>query len=43
MIDNANWLTVNSYEWEMLKKKTGLDHAEISARLDGGLIITHGG
>jgi adenosine kinase len=43
MIDNANWLTVNSYEWEMLKKKTGLDHEQIAARLDGGLIITHGG
>ena len=43
MIDNANWLTVNSYEWEMLKKKTGLEHADIAARLDGGLIITHGG
>jgi len=43
MIDNAQWLTVNSYEWEMLKKKTGLDHAAISARLDGGLVITHGG
>ncbi len=43
MIDNANWLTVNSYEWEMLKKKTGLAHDQIAERLDGGLIVTHGG
>jgi adenosine kinase len=43
MIGHANWLAVNSYEWEMLKKKTGLDQAEITARLDGGMIITHGG
>ncbi|MCC5864431.1 MAG: carbohydrate kinase family protein [Wenzhouxiangella sp.] len=43
MIDQANWLTVNSYEWEMLKKKTGLDHEAIAAKLDGGLIVTHGG
>ena len=43
MIDNANWLTVNSYEWEMLKQKTGLNHDQIASRLDGGLIVTHGG
>ncbi len=43
MIANANWLTVNSYEWEMLKNKTGLDHGAITDQLDGGLIITHGG
>ncbi len=43
MIANANWLTVNSYEWEMLKKKTGLGQEEITAQLDGGLIVTHGG
>ncbi len=43
MIEQASWLTVNSYEWEMLKKKTGLDRNEISARLTGGMIITHGG
>jgi hypothetical protein len=43
MIANADWLTVNSYEFEMLKKKTGLDQAAITARLPGGLIVTHGG
>ncbi len=43
MIDHAHWLTVNSYEWEMLKNKTGLNHDQIAQRLNGGLIITHGG
>lgn len=43
MVANANWLTVNSYEWEMLKNKTGWDHDDITSRLDGGLVITHGG
>ncbi len=43
MIGHANWLTVNSYEWEMLKNKTGLNRDQIAAQLDGGLIITHGG
>jgi len=42
MITNADWLAVNSYEWEMLKKKTGWGHDDITARLDG-LVITHGG
>jgi adenosine kinase len=42
MIDNADWLAVNSYEWEMLKNKTGLDKDAVRERLDGGLIITHG-
>jgi len=43
MIDHANWLAVNSYEWEMLKNKTGLDEKALAERLDGGMIITHGG
>lgn len=43
MVTNANWLTVNSYEWEMLKNKTGWSHEDITGQLDGGLIITHGG
>jgi len=40
---NADWLAVNSYEWEMLKNKTGWRHADITSQLDGGLVITHGG
>jgi adenosine kinase len=43
MVANADWLTVNSYEWELLKDKTGWTHEQVAAQLDGGLIITHGG
>jgi len=43
MITNADWLAVNSYEWEMLKNKTGWAHDDITSRLPGGLVITHGG
>ncbi|MEE4639162.1 MAG: carbohydrate kinase family protein [Wenzhouxiangella sp.] len=43
MIDHADWLTVNSYEWEMLRKKTGLDVDTALNRLAGGLVITQGG
>ncbi|MFW5816042.1 MAG: PfkB family carbohydrate kinase, partial [Wenzhouxiangella sp.] len=43
MIERADWLTVNSYEWEMLRKKTGLQVETVLDRLSGGLIITHGG
>ena len=43
MIRRADWLTVNSYEWEMLKNRTGLDREAVLAMLGCGLIITHGG
>ena len=43
MVANANWLTVNSYEWELLKNKTAWVHEDVTQQLDGGLIITHGG
>jgi len=43
MIDGADWLTVNSYEWEMIAKKTGWDRAQALTGLKRGLIITHGG
>ena len=43
MVDYADWLTVNSYEWEMVVKKTGWKQADVVDELDGGLIITHGG
>ncbi len=43
MVANADWLTVNSYEWELLKDKTGWTHEDVAAELDGGLVITHGG
>ncbi len=43
MIERAEWLTVNSYEWELLRQKTGLSADEVWQRLGTGLIITHGG
>jgi adenosine kinase len=43
MIERADWLTVNSYEWELLKSKTGMDRAEVLDRVRRGLIITQGG
>ncbi len=43
MIQRADWLTVNSYEWEMLKNRTGLDRESVLPMLRGGLVITHGG
>ena len=42
-VTHADWLVVNSYEWEMLKSKTGWDHSDVTAQLDGGLVITQGG
>jgi adenosine kinase len=40
-IDQASWIAVNDYEWEMLQQKTGLTAAQITARVDA-LIITRG-
>lgn len=42
MIKNATWLTLNSYEWAMLKEKTGLSRNTVIDHLAGGVIITHG-
>jgi adenosine kinase len=42
MINHATWLTLNSYEWEMLKEKTGLSRKTVIDHLAGGAIITHG-
>ncbi len=43
MIQRADWLTVNSYEWELLKKRTGLARDGVLALVRCGLVITHGG
>jgi len=43
MIADADWLTVNSYEWEMIANKTGWNRGEALSGLKQGLIITHGG
>jgi adenosine kinase len=41
-IEQATWVTVNDYEWELLKDRTGWDVADITARVEA-LIITLGG
>jgi adenosine kinase len=41
-IEQAAWLTVNDYEWQLIQERTGLSPKEVSDRVDG-LIITLGG
>jgi len=43
LMADADWLTVNSYEWEMITRKTGWSRANVLSALKSGLIITHGG
>ena len=40
-IDLARWVTLNDYEWEVVRKRTGYDVAVAVARLDA-LIVTRG-
>ena len=40
-IDQATWVAVNDYEWEMLQRKTGLTAAAIVAKVEA-LIVTRG-
>ena len=40
-IDQATWLAVNDYEWELIRDRTGLSEDEAQAMLDA-LIITRG-
>jgi adenosine kinase len=40
-IDQATWVAVNDYEWQMLQQKTGLTAAQVAARVDA-LIVTRG-
>ena len=40
-VDRASWLTVNDYECELMKQRTGWSETEISNRLDA-LIVTKG-
>lgn len=42
MITDADWLTVNSYEWEMITRKTRWDRGQALSALRQGLVITHG-
>jgi adenosine kinase len=41
-IEEATWVTVNDYEWELLKDRTGWTEQDITSRVDA-LIITLGG
>ena len=41
-IEQATWVTVNDYEWQLLQEKTGLSVAEITDRVEA-LIVTRGG
>lgn len=43
MMTGAHWLTVNSYEWELIARKTGWNHHNALDVLKEGLIVTHGG
>lgn len=40
-IDLATWVTVNDYEWQLLKERTGWDVADLRTRVDA-LIVTRG-
>jgi adenosine kinase len=40
-IDQATWVAVNDYEWQMLQQKTGLTAAQVAAQVDA-LIVTRG-
>jgi adenosine kinase len=40
-IEQASWLAVNEYEWELIQQKTGWGVAEVTARVQA-LIVTRG-
>jgi adenosine kinase len=41
-IEQATWVTVNDYEWELMQRLTGWSAADITARV-AALIVTRGG
>jgi adenosine kinase len=41
-VEEASWITVNDYEWELLKDRTGWTEKDITDRVDA-LIVTLGG
>jgi adenosine kinase len=41
-VDQATWVTVNDYEWQLLKDRTGWDVADVVRQTDA-LIVTRGG
>jgi adenosine kinase len=40
-VEQASWVTVNDYEWQLLKERTGWDIADVTARVRA-LIVTRG-
>lgn len=40
-IEQATWVAVNDYEWQLLQQKTGLNGQEVAERVDA-LIVTRG-
>jgi len=40
-IEQATWVTVNDYEWQLLKERTGWDIGEVTRRVEA-LIVTRG-
>lgn len=41
-VEQATWVTVNDYEWQLLKDRTGWDVDDVRKRVDA-LIVTRGG
>ena len=41
-VGQCTWVTVNDYEWQLLKDRTGLDVADVTSRAEA-LIVTRGG
>ncbi len=41
-IAQASWVTVNDYEWQMMRKATGFSEKDVAARVEA-LVITRGG
>jgi adenosine kinase len=41
-VDECTWVTVNDYEWQLLKDRTGWDTKDVTARTEA-LIVTQGG
>jgi adenosine kinase len=40
-VEQASWVTVNDYEWQLLKERTGWDVADLTQRVEA-LIVTRG-
>ena len=41
-VKQSTWVTVNDYEWQLLKDRTGWDAEDVTAQVDA-LIVTRGG